>query len=319
MTLVFPVANGILPRPLGGRISGVFVFAQGGEALLQAGAGREVLVCPWVAEDQAVYPVGVLARIMDIGPQKVTDADGNEMSAVMAVLEGRGHARWHSLQAAGAFVASSDIEPVDLRGMRREYPAVSCAGWLPSGGYTEFRGAADIPVTIYGCDLENGKKASISANLGGLVTFEQAHTLEHGIIRALRAYGLCTPRTLFDSLARETEELKLSLEMGIRFAMPEIIGRTNAGACGNPVTNLARFYLAREFVGNVAGGKSPGRSLSDARRKTMSRLTGDLGLTMERGARALQGLKKGMRHDDTQLKLETYKKIIARFPLDPWS
>ncbi|HMM22174.1 MAG TPA: hypothetical protein PKA10_15755 [Selenomonadales bacterium] len=318
MMLVFPVANGILPRPHGGRINGVFLFEQGGQLLNHIGVGRDVLVCPWVDEAQALYPVGVVARLLDLGVQKAADAAGNELTVLMAVLEGRGHARWHTLRTAGPLVVSPDTEPMALKSMRKEYPVISGAGWLPAGGYTEFRADSDIPVTIYGTDLESGREVSISANVGGLVTQEQAHTVEHGIIRALTTYGLCTPRTLLGSMAKETKELKHSVEMGFRLTMPEIIGRTRTGACGNPLTSLAQFYLAREFVDNVAAGKSFDQSLVDARRKAMSQLTGDLNLTAQRGVRALQGLKKGMAHDDTPLKIDISKKLISRFPLEPW-
>ena len=318
MMPILPVANGIMPRPGGGRITGVFLLEQGGEPLVRAGTGRDVLVCPWVAEDGGLYPVGVAARIMNTGSHTAVDAAGRELPVLTATLEGRGHARWHTLRAAGGLVASPDVEAVDLRAMRREYPAISGAGWLPAGGFTEFRDPTDIPVTIYGADIETGKEVSISANLGGLVSQEQAHTIEHGVIRALRAYGLCTPRTLLDSLVRETAELKQSVEFGLRFALPEIIGRTGTGACGNQMTNLAQFYLAKEFIDNVAAGKSIGRSLSDARRRTMSQLAGELGITMQRDLRVLQGLKKGMSHDDTPLRVEAGKRVIGRFPVDPW-
>jgi hypothetical protein len=319
MMPILPVANGIMPRPGGGRITGVFVAGQGAAPLAGAGTGLDVLVCPWVAEDGGLYPVGVAARLVNVTAQTAVDAAGEELPVMTAVLEGRGHARWHTLTAAGGLVASPDVEAIGLRAMRREYPAISGAGWLPAGGFTEFRDPTDIPVTIYGADIETGKQVTITANLGGLVSQEQAHTIEHGVIRALRTYGLCTPRTLLDSIARETAELKQSVELGLRFALPEILGRTGTGACGNQMTNLAQFYLAREFVDNVAAGKSLDRSLHDARRRTMSQLTGELGITMQRDFRALQGLKKGMSHDDTRLRVETGKRVIGRFPADPWN
>lgn len=317
MMPVFPVANGILPRPGGGRVTGLFVMEQGGELLAKTGAGRDVLICPWVAEEGALYPVGVAARIVNIWTQSVTDAAGRELPMLMAVLEGRVHARWHALRTAGDFVVAPDIEVIDFKAMRRDYPAISGAGWLPAGGVTEFRDPADIPVTIYGTDLETGQTVSIAANLGGLVSQEQAHTIEHGIIRALRVYGLCTPRTLLDAIARETDELKQSVELGLRFALPEVFGRTATGACGNQMTSLAQFYLAKEFFDNVAAGKSLPRSLHDARQRAMSRLTGDLGLTMRPGLRVLQGLKRGMSHDDTPLRVETAKRVIGRYPFQP--
>ena len=207
---------------------------------------------------------------------------------------------------------------MDFRATRKEYPVISGAGWMPSGGTTEFRDPSDIPVTIYGTDLEAGREVSIRANVGGLISQEQAHTVEHGLIRALRTYGLCTPRTLIDSMARETAELKTSMEFGIRLALPEMIGRTSTGACGNPMSNLAQFYLAQDFIENLSAGQNTAESLLNARRKAMSQLTGDLGLTMRPGLRVLQGLKKGMAHDDTPLKVETSKRVITRFPLDPW-
>ena len=318
MTLILPVANGLLPKPDGGKITGVFLPDQGREAMGKAGSGQDVLICPWVVETQTLYPVGVVARLIKAWPQTVVGADGKEYQLLMAMLEGGGHARWHTVQANGPYLVSNDIEPLNLKAMRKEYPAVSGAGWLPAGGFTEFRAATDIPVTLYGADLETGRQVSVKANLGGLVSQEQAHTVEHGMLRALKTYGLCTPRTLLDSMARESEELKKSVELGIRFTMPEIIGRTSTGACGNPMSKLAQFYLAQEFVDNVAAGKSLDRSLSDAKRTAMSQLSGELGLTMDHGTRVLQGLKKGMRHDDTVLKVETCKKVIARFPLEPW-
>lgn len=318
MIPIFPVANGVMPRPHGGKISGVFLAEQGGAGLVQAGVGREVLICPWVAEDEGIYPIGVRARILDLWSQRAEDEAGNELAVLMAVLEGSEHARWHTLRAAGSFLVSDDVETMDFKASRKEYPVISGAGWVPAGGYTEFRDSADIPVTVYGTDLERGREVSVKANLGGLVSQEQAHTIEHGIIRALHTYGLCTPRTLIQSMSRETAELRRSVELGFRFAMPEILGRTHSGACGNPMTNLAQFYLAQEFIDNVAAGKSLPESILAARRKAMSHLTGDLGLTAERGLRALQGLKKGMAHDDTPLKVEICKKVLSRFSLEPW-
>jgi hypothetical protein len=129
---------------------------------------------------------------------------------------------------------------------------------------------------------------------------------------------LCTVRTLLDSFDKETDELKQTLEFSMRYSMPEFLGITASGACGNPMTNLARFYLSQELISNIDAGKSLNASLADARRSTMSQLTQDLGVTMQQGQRVLQGLKKGMSHDDTQLKVEACKKVIGRFPFDPW-
>lgn len=316
--IIMPVANGVLPKPHGGEISGMFIMDQGGQILSQVGVGRDVLVCPWIVDNEGLYPVGVIARVMDISSQIAVSDDGQELPVTMAVLEGREHGRWHTLKIDGSLILSNDIEVLDFKAMRKEYPAISGAGWLPEGGYTEFRGKSDIPVTIYGTDLETGQKISMTANLGGLVEQEQAHTIEHAIIRALKTYGLCTAKTLIESITKETNELKQSVENSIRFALPEVLGVTASGACGNAMTNLAQFYLAQEFVDNITAGKSLNESLLNARRTTMSQLTQDIGLTMNEGVRVLQGLKKGMSHDDTLLKLEIYKKVIRRFPFEPW-
>ncbi|MDF2873870.1 MAG: hypothetical protein K0R22_553 [Sporomusa sp.] len=316
--LIMPVANGILPRPEGGTITGMFIIENGGQLLLDVGVGREILICPWLIEEQGLYPVGVIVRIVNIWNHVAVDDTGNELPVLMAKLEGRGHARWYTMRTAGSYIYSNDVEYINLKKMRKEYPAISGAGWSPQGGYTEFRDKSDIPVTVYGTDLETGQEISITANLGGLVELEQAHTIEHSVIRALTTFGLCTARTLVEAMSRETDELKKSVEFSIKHTLPEALGLTASGACGNPMTNLAQFYLAQEFVGNIHAGKSLNESLDKARRATMSQLTGDMGITMQQGIRVLQGLKKGMAHDDTLLKLETYKKVISRFPFEPW-
>ena len=316
--MILPVANGVLPRPSGGRIQGAFVMEQGGLLLNQAGKGRDILVCPWIVESEALYPVGVMARIVNMEMQSITDETAGEIKVILVTLEGRGHARWHTLRQLNGFVVSSDVERLNFRETRREYPVISGAGWQPAGGFTEFRADDDIPVTVYGTDLVTGQQLSISANLGGLVTQEQAHTLEHAIIRALRIYGLCTVRTLLDSIVKETAELKKSIEYSIQFAMPEFLGRTATGACGNVMTSLAQSYMTEKLIDNINAGQSLDTSLQKARRSTMSQLSSDLGLTMNREFRTLQGLKKGMSHDDTPLKIEICKKVISRFPYEPW-
>ena len=196
--VIMPVANGILPRPHGGRITGIFLKEQAGKILSDVGSGRDIFVCPWITDDQSLYPVGVVARIVDMNEETMADETGTETCFLTVVLEGQVHARWHSLQTQGHYVASSDIELLNFHLMRKEYPVISGAGWAPQGGFTEFRGEADIPVTIYGIDLETSREVSMTANLGGLVEKEQAHTIEHAIIRALSTYGLCTPRTMME-------------------------------------------------------------------------------------------------------------------------
>lgn len=316
--LVFPVANGVLPKPQGGRITGMFVVEQGGQMLVDIGVGNDIVACPWIVDEQALYPVGVISRIVDLDENSIVDTAGQEIPVLIAVLEGREHVRWLSLKQTGQYLQSDELEELDFRLMRKEYPVISSAGWMPEGGYTEFRDSMDIPVTVYGKNLQTGQQISIDANLGGLVTQEQAHTIEHAIIRSLRTYCLCTPRTLAASIVQETDELKKSLDFSIRHSMPETLGLTASGACGNAMTNMAQIYLAHDFVQNMQAGKSLNDSLIKARRTTMSQLTQDLGLTMQSGLRVLQGLKKGLSHDDTPLKLEIYKKVIKRFPMNPW-
>lgn len=317
--LILPVVNGILPRPGGGTISGIFLPEQGGELLAQLGAKSEVLLCPLEPGDESIYPVGVSARIREISQEKAVAEDGSPLLVYLAVLEGREHLRWHALNESDGYYFAGQLQRMDFARERKQYPVISGAGWQPQGGFTEFRAEDDLPVTIYGIDFETDSEVSICANLGGLVSQEQAHTIEHAVIRALSVYGLCTARTLLDSVIRESEELKQSLENSIRFTLPEIIGHSHSGVCGNPMTNMARFYLARDFAENLRGGKGIARALNDARRKTMSQLTGELGISLRPELRIMQGLKKGMSHDDTVLRLKTYEKVIARFPFDPWS
>lgn len=316
--LILPVANGVLPRPGGGRITGMFMVEQGGQVLADLGSGQDILACPWLHQEKALYPIGVVCRIMDVAENTVPDEGGQEIRILIAMLEGREHARWHTLKQAGKYVYTTELERMDFAMLRSEYPTISGAGWAPAGGFTEFRSKDDIPVTIYGSDLQTGREVSITANLGGVVSQEQAHTIEHALIRSLQTYGLCTARTLAESLLQETDELKRSLDFSIRYTMPETLGVTASGACGNAMTNMAQMYLANDFVANLQAGRGLEESLAKARQSTMSQLTQDLGLTMHSGLRVLQGLKKGMSHDDTLHKLETYKKIIRKFPFDPW-
>ncbi|MEG6586141.1 hypothetical protein [Dendrosporobacter sp. 1207_IL3150] len=316
--LVLPVANGILPRPQGGRITGMFLLDHGGRQLNEVGIGQDILACPWNINDENLYPVGVIARIVNITEEVAADEHGSQISVLVVTLEGREHARWHSLNSTSSYLMSKSVERLNFKEMRKEYPVISGAGWQPEGGYTEFRGNSDIPVTIYGVDLKTGQRVSMTGNLGRLVTQEQAHTIEHAIIRALKSCCLCTPRTLIEAMAQETTELKKTVELSIKYTLPEVLGQTASGSCGNPMTNLAQFYLAKEFADNIQAGNNLNQALTQARRATMSQLTDDLGLTMNSGLRVMQGLKKGMSHDDTLLKLDIYKKVIGRFPFEPW-
>ncbi len=316
--IMMPVANGILPRPNGGRITGMFIKEYGGNLLCEVGVGKDVFVCPWIVDEQGLYPIGVICRILNITNQIAVDEDNNEIPVVMAVLEGQGHARWNSINTVGSYLISDDIEYINFKTNRSEYPVISGAGWIPTGGFTEFRGKTDIPVIIYGNDLMSNRQVTITANLGGLVSEEKAHTIEHSVIRALRTYGICSAKTLIESMEKESTELKQSLEYSIRWSMPELLGVTGSGVCGNPMTNLAKFYLTKDLIQNIRLGKSYADSMQAARNRTMSKLTEDLNITMDSGLRVMQGLKKGMRHDDSPLKIELCKKVIIKFPFDPW-
>jgi len=279
--------------------------------------GENVFICPLIPANGSLYRIGVVAKVVDIRRQLVDIAGHEPVPFLSMLIEGIAHARWDTLSTDSGFVMAEGLDIQDFRRMRNEYPVISGAGWVPQGGFTEFRSLGDIPVTVYGSDIERNVAVSLTGNLKGLVSLEAAHTIEHAMIRSLRTYGLCTVRTLQEAMRAETDELTWSVEKSMRYAMPEVLGNTHAGACGNPMTNMAQFYMFQELTEQL--GESGGDyELSQVRRTVMSRLTGDLGLTTEPGLRALQGLKKGMRHDDSPLSQELCKKILGRFPLGPW-
>ena len=316
-TLLIPVINGILPRPGGGRSVGGFLEGLSAQVPTLE-TGENVFICPLIPATGSLYRIGVLAKVVDIRRQLVDVSDSEPLPFCSIVIEGTSHARWETLELHGGAVLAEGLTEQNFREMRSEYPVVSGAGWTPQGGYTEFRSLGDIPVTLYGTDIENNATVSLTANLKGLVGLEAAHTVEHSIIRSLRTYGLCTARTLQEAMREETEELTWSVEKSMRYSLPEVLGNTQAGACGNPMTNMAHFYLFQELTKHGRETGTGETALQQARRTVMSRLTRDLGLTSEPGLRALQGLKKGMRHDDSPLGLELCKKILGRFPLEPW-
>lgn len=313
---VMPVANGLLPRPRGGVLTGLFANRYAAQCFAKTGVGHDVLLCPWLAAG-GLYTVGMITRIVNLWAENVMTPSG-ERQAYLAQVEGLEYGRWHTLQVAAGLMFTPDGEYLDLAALRRDYPVIAGAGWVAAGGYTEFRDASDIPVTIYGTDLASGAEVSLTANLGGLVGQEQAHTIEHAVIRALHTYGLCSVRTLLTCMVQESEELKQSVDLSLRWSLPEILGVTASGVCGNPMTNLAHFYLAREFVQRLKAGQRAAEAIHQARRVAMSHVTSELDLTMDSGYRVLQGLKKGMHHDDTALRIAQAKKVLARFPLSPW-
>ena len=316
-TLLIPVMNGILPRPGGGRSVGGFLEGSPDQTP-QLEPGENVFICPLIPAIGTLYRIGVLAKVVDLRRQ-LFEMTGNEPVPFLSMLiEGSTHARWDTLTANKGFIMAEGLEPQNFRRMRSDYPVVSGAGWTPKGGFTEFRSLGDIPVTLYGKDIERNTSVGMTGNLKGLVSLESAHTIEHAMIRSLRTYGLCTALTLQEAMRAETEELTWSVEKSMRYALPEVLGNTQAGACGNPMTNMAHFYMFQELSAQIRETDDGERALRQARRTVMSRLTGDLGLTTEPGVRALQGLKKGMHHDDSPLSLELCKKILGRFPLEPW-
>lgn len=316
-TLLIPVVNGILPRPGGGRAVGGF-FSGPAETRLPLEAGDPVFICPLVPTTGSLYRIGVLATVTDISCHQL-DVPGREPLPFWSIfLEGTTHARWDTLGLQHGALMVEGLESKDFRKMRSDYPLVSGAGWVPQGGFTEFRSLGDIPVTLYGHDVESNLPVELAGNLRGLVSLEAAHTIEHALIRSLRTYGLCTARTLQEAMRDETNELTWSVEKSMRYALPDVLGRTQAGVCGNPMTNMAQFYLFGELFKQFRNGTVGDDALTQARRSVMSRLAGELGLTTEPGLRALQGLKKGMMHDDSPLSLDLCKKVLARFPLEPW-
>ena len=316
-TLLIPVVNGILPRPGGGRSTGGF-FAGRMSITPPFEPGMKVFVCPLLPATGSLYRVGVLAALLDVRRQNVDVAGQDPDSFVSLQIEGLTHARWSTLNIRQGCVFAEELESLDFRVMRQEYPVISGAGWAPQGGWTEFRSLRDIPVTLYGNDIERESRISLRGNLKDLVSLESAHTIEHALIRSLRTYGLCTPRTLRQAMREETEELTWSVEKSMRYALPEVLGKTQAGACGNPMTNLAQFYMFQEISEQQKGTNDGFRALERARRAVMSRLTGELGLTTDPSLRAMQGLKRGMMHDDSPLSLDLCKKVLKRFPLEPW-
>ncbi len=315
-TLLLPVVNGILPRPGGGVAVGGFFDGFHGTIFEP---GLTIFVCPLVMPQSQLYRIGVVAKVIRTTPSTLNDPQQSNRQVLIVEMEGIVHARWSTLNYSDGYFWVEGIQVMDFRKNRAEYPVVSGAGWTPQGGYTEFKNCADIPVTLYGIDLEDQRPLSMQANLRGLVSLETAHTIEHAIIRSLRTYGLCTARTLQESMRLETEELTWSVEKSMQLALPELLGQTLSGSCGNPMTHLAHFYMFQELAAQDKQEPITEIAIERARRTVMSRLSGELGLTTEPGIRSLQALKKGMFHDDSPLGIEGCKQVLARFPLHPWT
>ncbi|WP_213974412.1 hypothetical protein [Tepidanaerobacter acetatoxydans] len=318
-TYAIPIVNGVLPRPDGGVLQGVFLDSFFANMLVKTGVGNDIFLFPLSSDDKSPYPVGVLVRIEDMWVDKVPQ--GSDATALFARVIGRERykARKFSLSNEGLFAL--DIEKIDIYELRSlGYPIICGAGWHPTGGYTTFgSNRKDIEITIYGFELETGKDVAIVGYLGSEIEPEKAHTVEHAIIRSLKNYAMCTPKTLRECMEKETEELKWSVEIGIAKKLPEVFGVTKSGFCGNPLTQMASYYLSEEFQNQIESGEDILNSLSKARKKTVSRLTKDMDISSRKGLRQLQALKKGMFHDDTPEELKVLKRVIMKFPANPWN
>lgn len=319
-TLVLPVLNGILPKQ-NGRVKGFFVDPFSITVLNYVGVGGLTLLCPYVSEREEIYRVGMLARIIDLEVQRVYwEEVGGDKKALVATALGLERARASSLAVEKGVLIAEDVEPIDLKSLRcKGYPAICGAGWRVTGGSTEMKSPRDLRIRINGISCEDGSNLGLEAQVGGKVSPELAHSVEHAIVRSLEEYAICTPKTLLECLGEETKELKSSLEYGFRFRIPEVFGVTKAGFCGNPLTNLAQAYIAQGVIKGVTQGSSFARSLMDARRTTLSRLAAEFAVSTDAGVRAVQALKKGMLHDDSPIDRKKAEAILFAFPPDPWA
>ena len=313
-----PIINGVLPRPEGGVLQGVFLDPLFAKILTNAGVGGDIFIFPLSLEEKSFYPVGILARIEDMWMDKLSPE--NETKALFARVLGRERCKANNFIFTNDGLFAKGVKKLDIHELRSlGYPAISGAGWHPTGGYTTFgSNKKDTQVTIYGFDLETGEDVSITGYLGEEVIPEKAHTVEHAIIRSLKNYALCTPKTLRESMARETEELKWSVEIGLAKKLPEVFGVTKSGICGNPFTHMASYYLTEEFNNQISAGENIIDSLDNARNKTLSKLSNEMDISTQKGMRKLQGLKKGMFHDDTPEEMKVLKRVLNKFPIDPW-
>lgn len=313
---VLPVANGAMPR-VGGEITGVFLDSWT-KRVFRARRGSPVLLLPF-SGSTGLYPVGTAVAIEESWAQQVIAAPSLKViEALFARVTGKATVKAGGFHSADGILFAANPEVIDLAELRSTYPVIDGAGWRALQGSTEARGRHDIRVSIYGIS-HGGEEVVLSGNLGDLVDAEEAHTIEHAIIRSLTQYAMVTPKTLRECVRDETEDLKASLEIGYRLKMPEVFGVTATGACGNPLTGLAHFYLADGLRRNLAKGASFTQSLEDARLSALSRVTRDLELTTRRGACTLQGLKKGMMHDDSVPDNDKLRSVLRRFPLSPFA
>lgn len=313
---MLPVSNGMIPGP-SQEMSGMFVGNLAKRALAQMGQGSMCGLLPFDPEF-GLYPVGSAVSIEDLWFQDVwVPRDLKIIRAMFARVVGKGRLRVNAISVIDGIPFAEDAEILDFRLLRHRYPVVDGAGWIPLEGSTEARDSGDVRIEIFGTTYD-GRQVCLSANVGRIVSQDVAHTIEHAMIRSLKRFAIATPRTLRDSMMDETADLKASIDAGYRFRMPEFFGLTATGACGNPLTNLAHFYLADELMKNLSRGLNFTASLCQARLTTLSRVTQDLDLPTASGpGRVLAGLKRGMLHDDTPVDLATLKAVLRRFPLTP--
>lgn len=317
--LALPVANGVFPRQ-GGTVQGLFLDEFSLRTLSCMGAEGTGFLAPLVQDGRALYPAGMLVRIEDLSKvEAVNPITWTTNEVLVASLSGISHAWARRFVAERGFIVAESVQELDLSNLRsRGKPIISGAGWQAQGGYTEPRSKKDITITIYGSDY-NGNEVQIRGQVGEIVSPEKAHTLEHAIIRALRECGLCTTKNLAWAMREEAQELKNSISWGLHFKLPEILGQTRSGYCGNPMTSLAHFYLGQELSHLLQEGKILPAALERARSRTLSRLTQDLDLGAEPEYLTLRGLKIGMFHDDSEVMQDTLRRVLNAFPPDPWS
>ena len=98
-------------------------------------------------------------------------------------------------------------------------------------GYTEPRSKKDITVTIYGSDYQ-GNEVQIQGQLGHYYSRKSPYLSIP--LFALQEYGLCTIKNLAWAM-RGGGGTKDSISWGL-IKLPEILGQTRSGYCGNPMT-----------------------------------------------------------------------------------
>ena len=212
------VANGAMPR-VGGEITGVFLDSWT-KRVFRARRGSPVLLLPF-SGSTGLYPVGTAVAIEESWAQQVIAAPSLKViEALFARVTGKATVKAGGFHSADGILFAANPEVIDLA-KPEHLSVIDGAGWRASQGSTEARGRHDIRVSIYGIS-HGGEEVVLSGNLGDLVDAEEAHTIEHAIIRSLSQYAMVTPKTLRECVRDETEDLKASLEIGYRLKMPEV-------------------------------------------------------------------------------------------------